>query len=152
MKVNEIINEELGFGDGFGDNYASDIEKGRMRDEMNADFENDRTPLSEFDLAEIKRMVMPAARNKPQVKRQVEDMLSTWEQLLDDDAYIEDDLFNKVYKQYEQLKDSQESALIKFNKMHAITKEVKDGAAGFDSFEGGEDGDKWKDDNGHFGK
>ena len=156
MKVKEIISEAFGPGfaggeEQYGPNYAADLERGRMRDEMMSDFQNDRTPVSEFDIDEIRRIVMPAARNKPEVKRQAEQVMRTWEELIDDDAYIEDDVFNKLYKQYEQLKDADnEQPLIKFNKMHAITKEVKDAAAAFDAWETGEDGDRWKDDKGHF--
>lgn len=153
MKVKEIISEGLGFGDGFGgENYAADIERGRMQDEMNSDFKNDRTPLSEFDFDEIKRIMMPASRKSADVKQQVDAALATWQELLDADAYIEDDDFNKIFQQYEKLKDSEESPLIKFNKMHALTKQVKDAAAGFEDYAGGEDGDRWKDEKGYFGK
>jgi len=131
MKVKEIINE-MGFGDGFGSNYAAEVESGRMQDEMSSDFQNDRTPLSEFDLEEIKRMVMPAARGSRDVKRQVDAVIATWKELLDNDSYVEDDVFNKVFQQYEKLKDTEETPLIKFNKMHALTKEIKDAAANFD--------------------
>lgn len=155
MKVHEIINET--FGEGFadspyGENHAAELERGRMRDEMSTDFQNDRTPVSEFDLDEIKRIIMPAARNKPEVKRQVDSVLDAWKEMFDEDAYIEDDAFNKAFKAYEALKDSNDTPLIKFNKMHAITKEIKDGAQGFDSFETGEDGDRWKDEKGVFGQ
>ena len=155
MKVKEIIGEA--FGEGFasseyGDNYAAEIERGRMRDEMYTDFENDRTPVSEFDLDEIKRIMMPAARNKPEVKRQAEAALDIWQELIDGDAYVEDDVFNKIFVQYEKLKDSQETPLVKFNKMHALTKEIKDAAEAFEEFETGEAGDKWKDEKGHFGQ
>lgn len=157
MKVKEIISEGIGFANGFGDspygeNHASEIEAGRMHDEMNSDFQNDRTPLSEFDLEEIKRMVMPAARGSKDVKRQVDAVIDTWKELLDSDAYVEDDVFNKIYQQYEKLKDAEETPLIKFNKMHALTKELKDAAANFDDESEGEYGDKWKDDKGYFGK
>ena len=121
MKISEIITE---FAD-YGENFAADMERSRMRDEMNADFKRDRTPVSEFDFDVIKRIMMPAARNKPDVKRQVDAALDDWEELFDTDAYIEDDVFNKVFSQYEKLKDSEESPLIKFNKMHALTKEIK---------------------------
>jgi len=151
MKVKEIINE-MGFGDGFGSNYAADVEAGRMQDEMSSDFQNDRTPLSEFDLEEIKRMVMPAARGSRDVKRQVDAVIATWKELLDGDAYVEDDVFNKVFQQYEKLKDTEETPLIKFNKMHALTKEIKDAAANFDEESAGAYGDKFKDDNGYLGK
>jgi len=157
MKVREIISEGLGFDSGFGDssygeNYASELEAGRMQDEMSSDFQNDRTPLSEFDLEEIKRMVMPAARGSRDVKRQVDAVIATWKELLDSDAYVEDDVFNKVFQQYEKLKDTEETPLIKFNKMHALTKEIKDAAANFDEESAGEWGDKKKDEKGYFGK
>ncbi len=153
MKVKEIISEELGFGDGFGgENYAAEVEAGRVHDEMSSDFQNDRTPLSEFDLEEIKRLVMPAARGSKEVKRQVDSVIDTWKELLDTDAYVEDDVFNKVFQQYEKLKDTEESPLIKFNKMHALTKEIKDAAANFDEESAGEWGDKKKDEKGYFGK
>lgn len=153
MKVKEIISEELGFGDGFGgENYAADVEAGRMHDEMSSDFQNDRTPLSEFDLEEIKRLVMPAARGSRDVKRQVDAVIDTWKELLDSDAYVEDDVFNKIFQQFEKLKDTEETPLIKFNKMHALTKEIKDAAANFDEESAGAYGDKFKDDNGYLGK
>jgi hypothetical protein len=155
MKVNEIISEA--FGEGFadspyGENHAAEIERGRMRDEMSADFQNERTPVTEFDLDEIKRIVMPAARGKPEVKRQVDEVMAAWQEMFDEDSYIEDDVFNKTFKAYEALKDSQESPLIKFNKMHAITKEVKDAADAFEAWESSEGGDRWKDEKGHFGQ
>jgi len=152
MKVKEILET---FGEGFanseyGENYAADLERGRMRDEMMSDFQNERTPVSEFDVDEIRRIIMPAARNKPDIKRQAEEVMAAWEEMVDEDSYIEDDLFNKLYKQYEQLKDSDEQPLIKFNKMHAITKEAKEAADAFEKWQSGEDGDRWKDDKGHF--
>ena len=152
MKVKEILEA---FGEGFanseyGENYAADLERGRMRDEMMSDFQNERTPVSEFDIDEIRRIVMPAARNKPDIKRQAEEVMAAWEEMIDEDSYIEDDLFNKLFKQYEQLKDSDEQPLIKFNKMHAITKEAKEAADAFEKWMSGEDGDRWKDDKGHF--
>jgi hypothetical protein len=155
MKVKEIISEAFGSGFGageeqYGPNYAADLERGRMRDEMMSDFQNERTPVSEFDIDEIRRIVMPAARNKPEIKRQAEEVMAAWEEMMDEDSYIEDDLFNKLFKQYEQLKDSDETPLIKFNKMHAITKEAKDAADAFEKWQGSEGGDKWKDENGHF--
>lgn len=154
MKVKEIISEGLGFGDGFGSGYDEDYSKnredGRRHKEMSDDFQNDRTPLSNFDMADIKKIVMPAARSKGEVKRQVEDVISTWEELLDGDSYVEDDVFNKVFQQFEKLKDSEESPLIKFNKMHALTKEIKDAAANFDEESSGEYGDKFNDSKGYF--
>ncbi len=158
MKVHEIISETFGPGfsageeNGYGENHAEELEQERIHGEMSTSFQNERTPVSEFDIKEIERMVMPAARNKPEVKRQVSDVMATWQELMDDNAYIEDEVFNKLYKQYEQLKDSTESPLIKFNKIHAMTKEIKDAASNFDEESSGEYGDKFKDENGYFGK
>ena len=156
MKVKEIINEELGFGDGFGggdydEDYSRRREEEHTDTELRTEFENERTPLDDFDIDDIKRIVMPAARNNAQIKRQAEDVMAIWQELKDSEAQAEDDVFNKVFSQYEKLKDSQESAVIKFNKMHALTKEIKDASVSFDELASGEARDKKKDDLGYFG-
>jgi len=156
MKVKDIISETFGPGfstgeaNGYGENYAAEQEEETIRNEMSADFKKDRTPIREFDLAEIKRLVSPAARNGRDVKKQVDSVLADWQEMMDEDSYIEDDLFNKTYAQYKALKDSNDEPLIKFNKMHAITKEIKDAADKFEEYSNSDKADKWKDDKGYF--
>lgn len=151
MKVKDIISETFGpgFGEGeangYGENYASEMEQETINSEMSADYKKDRTPVREFDLAEIKRLVSPAIRNGRDVKKQVEAVIADWQEMMDEDSYIEDDLFNKTFAQYKALKDSTDEPLIKFNKMHAITKEVKDAADAFEEYSNSDKADEWKD-------
>jgi hypothetical protein len=155
MKVNEIINEELGFGDGFGghdEDYARRKEEEHTLDELRKEFEDENTPLDDFEIDDIKRIVMPATRNNPQIKRQAEDILAIWKELKDDDAQVEDDIYNKVIPQYEKLKDSEETNIVKFNKMRALTKQIKDAATTFDEVATGERRDQKSDELGYFGK
>jgi len=156
MKVKDIISETFGQGfssgedNGYGENYASEMEQETINSEMAADYKKDRTPVSEFDIEEIKRLVSPAARNSRDVKKQVDGVIADWQEMMDEDSYIEDDLFNKTYAQYKALKDSKDEPLIKFNKMHAITKEVKDAADKFEEYSNSDKADQWKDEKGYF--
>jgi len=159
MKLKEILKETFGPGFASGANSGYD-ETGQMppdmaNDEMYGnmakDFTNSRTPMSEFDVEEIRRMIMPATRKSKDLKRQAEEIIKTWEENTEDDDYIDDEVFNKLFKQYEQLKDSEnESPVVLFNKVHALTKELEDAVERFGEFKDSEGGDKWKDQNGHF--
>jgi len=62
--------------------------------------------LEDFDIKVIRKIIFAASEEKPKVKRQAEEMLKNWEEILSKDSYIDNDLFNKLYKQFEQLKDS----------------------------------------------
>jgi len=156
MKVKDIISETFGPGfssgeaNGYSENHAAEMEQETINSEMSADYKKDRTPVREFDLAEIKRLVSPAARNGRDVKKQVDSVIADWQEMMDEDSYIEDELFNKAFSQYQGLKDSKETPLIKFNKMHAITKEVKDAADKFEEYSNSDKADEWKDEKGYF--
>jgi len=162
MKLKEIISEDFGPGfAGADERYSEepyrspmsvkDQAKDEMYGQMAKDFTNDRTPMSEFDVDEIKRMIMPATRKSKDLKRQADQILDVWEKNTEEDDYLPDDIFNKLFKQYEQLKDSDnESPLVLFNKVHALTKEMEEAVERFGDWSSSEDGDKWKDDNGHF--
>ncbi len=157
MKLNEIITEDLGPGFANADErYRSpmssqDEKNDEMYGQMAKDFTNSRTPMAEFDVDEIKRMIMPATRKSKDLKRQAEEILDIWTKNTEEDDYLPDEEFNKIYKQYEQLKDGEnESPLVLFNKVHALTKEMEDAVERFGDWSTSEDGDKWKDDNGHF--
>ena len=125
MKVHEIINET--FGEGFadspyGENAAAEIEQGRMRDEMSSDFQNDRTPVTEFDLDELQRRIMNAARNKSKEKRQEDSILDEWKVVVVENAFSKDEDFNKAIKSQEDQEISNKKNNIHFNENKTNTK------------------------------
>jgi len=98
------------------------------------DFDNDRTSMDEFDMEIVKKIISTAIRKSPKLESQGNEMLQTWENDLHSEMYLDNDEFNKLYKQFEQLKDSNDTPLIQFNKLYSLTKELTDAAEEFDSW------------------
>lgn len=125
--------------------YRSE-EEGRIGDEIRKNFLNDKTSMEDFDLDSVEKIVSMAISKKPDLTRQGEEMIQTWEEELHSDAYLDNDDFNKLFKQFEQLKDSNDPPLIKFNKLYSLTKELSDATEDFDNWKQSDHAEelKWK--------
>lgn len=110
------------------------------------DFDNDKTSMDEFDIEVVKKIIAMAVKKSPRLQRQSDEMLQTWEEELHPEAYLDNDEFNKLFKQFEQLKDSNDTPLIQFNKLYTLTKELSDATDEFDNWKDSDDAVelKWK--------
>ncbi len=133
--------------------YAQRLEQRRRAEEeetanigIEKDFDNDKTSMEEFDIDVVKKIVAMAIKKSPKLERQGQEMLQTWEEELNPNAYLDNDEFNKLFKQFEQLKDSNDTPLIQFNKLYTLTKELSDATDGFDNWKDSDDAQelKWK--------
>ena len=123
--------------------YKSEEEE-QLNSTLEKKFLNDNTSLEDFDIKTIRKIISVASEEKPKVKRQAEEMLKDWEEILSKDSYIDNDLFNKLYKQFEQLKDSNDPPIIQFNKLYSLTKEVMDNASTFEEWKNSKDAKQLK--------
>ncbi len=121
-----------------------DEEEERLNGEVRDSFLNDKTSMEDFDLDTVKKIISMAVSKKQNLKRQGDEMLQTWEEKVNSESYLDNDEFNKLFKQFEQLKDSTEAPLIKFNKLYSITKELSDGADDFDNWKQSDDATELK--------
>jgi len=114
--------------------------------EIANNFDNDKTSMEEFDIDVVKKIVAMATKKSPKLERQGDEMLKTWEEELHGETYLDNDEFNKLFKQFEQLKDSNDTPLIQFNKLYSLTKELSDATDDFDSWKDSDDAEelKWK--------
>jgi len=119
-------------------------EEEQMNSDMARDFDNDRTSMDKFDVDLVKKIIAFAVKKDYNLNRQGDEMLKTWEEELHPDSYLDNDEFNKLYKQFEQLKDSTDTPLIQFNKLYSLTKELADAADEFDNWKDSDAGDDWK--------
>lgn len=121
-------------------------EEERANAEISKDFDNDKTSMEEFDIDVVKKIIAMAVRKSPKLQRQADEMLQTWEEELHSDTYLDNDEFNKLFKKFEQLKDSNDTPLIQFNKLYSLTKELSDATDEFNNWKDSDDASelKWK--------
>lgn len=131
--------------------FAHNLERRRRAEEeesANADiennFDNDKTSMEEFDIETVKKIVAMAVKKSPKLQRQADEMLRTWEEELNAGAYLDNDEFNKLFKQFEQLKDSNDTPLIQFNKLYSLTKDLSDATDDFDNWKNSDDAEELK--------
>jgi len=142
MLLKEFMNDE---------HFARNLEQRRRAEEeesANADiennFDNDKTSMEEFDIETVKKIVAMAVKKSPKLQRQGDEMLQTWEEELNAGAYLDNDEFNKLFKQFEQLKDSNDTPLIQFNKLYSLTKDLSDATDDFDNWKNSDDAEELK--------
>lgn len=112
--------------------------------EIEKNFDNDKTSMEEFDIEVVKKIITLATKKTPRLQRQGEELLQTWEEELHPGAYLDNDEFNKLFKQFEQLKDSNDTPLIQFNKLYSLTKELSDATDEFDNWKNSDTAEELK--------
>ncbi len=112
--------------------------------EIEKNFDNDKTSMEEFDIETVEKIIAMAIKKSPKLERQGNEMLQTWQEELHSEAHLDNDEFNKLFKKFEQLKDSNDTPLIQFNKLYTLTKELSDATDEFDSWKDSDDATELK--------